>query len=222
MGKPRKKCIYCGKKADTKEHIPPKSFFVRRSGIKLITVPSCLSCNHSFSLDEEVFRNFLVHMCMKKSLTASALMDTKIKRSIIARPNMAKKAMEKMELVNYYHKGIYLGKKTAIKLEDSDWKRYFNVLSKIIKGLHFTEFKKIVPGDMKIEHVVGNNNLTQRLLPELKKLKWNTVNKDVFSYGYSGFDENLCSVWVTEFFKNIYFMSYVLNKNFDPSIYIKK
>ena len=217
-----KKCIYCGGKADTKEHIPPKCLFIQRRGIQFITVPSCKSCNQSFTLDEEIFRAFLVHMTTDKSLTANALFNTKIKRSIINRPNMAKKVMEKMSLVDCYHGGIYLGKKTAIKLEDSDWQRYYNVLNKIIKGLFFNEYKKIIPLNCKIKHIICDNELTQKLLSRLNKLKWKIIESNTFAYGFDKMQDEPYSVWFTEYYKNIYFMSLVVDEQFNPEDLINK
>ena len=50
-------CVYCGKKTIlTKDHIPPKNLFGQPRPNNLISVPSCLDCNSSFSKDDEYFR----------------------------------------------------------------------------------------------------------------------------------------------------------------------
>ena len=56
----RKPCIYCGKGADTRDHIPPKSFFAVPRPSDLITVPSCTACNHRFQLDDDYAQTVLV------------------------------------------------------------------------------------------------------------------------------------------------------------------
>ena len=53
-------CIYCGKKADTREHCPPKGIFLRKPyPSNLIELPACRKCNNSYSADEEYTRDML-------------------------------------------------------------------------------------------------------------------------------------------------------------------
>jgi len=80
------KCIFCGKPADTREHIPAKHFFKRTPDKPLITVPSCNVCNAGFQKDEEFFRQFYVSMLAERSTEAKKLMDGEISRSILRNP----------------------------------------------------------------------------------------------------------------------------------------
>lgn len=48
-----KNCIFCSKRADTREHIIPRCFLNKPYPNNLPTLPSCRKCNNSFSLDEE-------------------------------------------------------------------------------------------------------------------------------------------------------------------------
>lgn len=52
-------CCYCGDVADTKDHIPPKSFFSleERAAIQLIKVPACKKCNNLASPSDEIFKD---------------------------------------------------------------------------------------------------------------------------------------------------------------------
>ena len=54
-------CYFCSKLATTKEHIPPKSFFLGRdiNPKRLIRVPSCEEHNTDKSADDEYFRNLI-------------------------------------------------------------------------------------------------------------------------------------------------------------------
>jgi hypothetical protein len=45
-------CIYCGKPADSREHIPSKVFLEKPYPDNLFLVPACKKCNNSFSADE--------------------------------------------------------------------------------------------------------------------------------------------------------------------------
>lgn len=45
-------CVYCGDKADTREHCPSKAFLNKPYPTDLPTVPACKQCNNGFSADE--------------------------------------------------------------------------------------------------------------------------------------------------------------------------
>ncbi|MBR0542035.1 MAG: hypothetical protein IJK26_07510 [Clostridia bacterium] len=58
-------CIYCGKKSDTREHIPSKAFLRKPYPSDLAVLPACSSCNNSFSDDElytEIYIDALKHL----------------------------------------------------------------------------------------------------------------------------------------------------------------
>lgn len=52
-------CIYCGKPAGTREHVPSKSLLIEPFPENLPTIPACFECNNGFSADEEYFICFL-------------------------------------------------------------------------------------------------------------------------------------------------------------------
>lgn len=52
-------CIYCGDKAETREHIPSKVLLLEPYPDNLPTIPACFKCNNSFSADEEYFACYL-------------------------------------------------------------------------------------------------------------------------------------------------------------------
>lgn len=49
-------CIYCGARAETRDHVPAKLLLRRPFPENYRTVPSCRTCNEGFSLDEEYLR----------------------------------------------------------------------------------------------------------------------------------------------------------------------
>jgi hypothetical protein len=55
------KCYRCGRRADTKEHIPPRPFFPKGGNLQLKTVPSCKQHNNDKSGDDQYL---LAHICM--------------------------------------------------------------------------------------------------------------------------------------------------------------
>lgn len=52
-------CIYCGRLAKTREHVPSKTFLKEPYPENLPTIPACLECNNGFSSDEKYVSCFL-------------------------------------------------------------------------------------------------------------------------------------------------------------------
>jgi hypothetical protein len=48
--------VYCGKPADTREHVPPRLIYLKPYPANLATVACCNSCNGGWSKDEEYFK----------------------------------------------------------------------------------------------------------------------------------------------------------------------
>lgn len=126
-------CIYCGKKSNSRDHIPSKNLFPFVQNLKLITVPACIECNNGYSADEVFFRDQIVALTSGKSITAEYMLDTKIKRSIRRKPALALEMFSRMSLVDHYSGGIYLGKKTAVQMTDVVWERLHRILTKILR-----------------------------------------------------------------------------------------
>jgi len=54
-------CIYCGQKADSREHVPSRVFIQKPYPENLSIVPSCSKCNNGYSLDE-----IFLYLCIEK------------------------------------------------------------------------------------------------------------------------------------------------------------
>ena len=71
--KPKPKCAYCGFRDGTnRDHVPPKSLFLKPLPIDLVTVPCCHICNNGFSKLDEEFRFYLSVMEGADSPASSA------------------------------------------------------------------------------------------------------------------------------------------------------
>lgn len=209
------KCIFCGAIADTREHIPAKQFFKGIPDKPLITVPSCKTCNKSFQKDEDFFRQFFTGMLVDRSDKAKELLRNEITRSIKRAPALARQMFNQMQLVNVYTKsGIYLGKKTAYKVSDSDGKRIDRIVNKIIKGLFFYKFKQFLPEDwiVKIVWITPKVDKEQGLTGMAKTLQWNIIKEDTFAYGVNYVPDTYQSLWILDFFKVPLFYVLVLDE----------
>lgn len=74
-------CYKCSAPATTKEHVPPRCFFPKGSGLnlQLTTVPSCATHNNDKSSDDQYL---LAHICMNASKGPSLARDI-FERSIL-------------------------------------------------------------------------------------------------------------------------------------------
>lgn len=210
-----KNCVFCGKEADTREHIPAKQFFKGIPDKSLITVPSCKACNKGFQKDEDFFRQFFVSMLIDKSSRAKEMMDSEISRSIKRAPALGSQMFSQMQLVNAYTKsGIYLGQKTMYSISDSDRERVKRVVKKIVQGLFFHEFVQLLPEDwtVKIIWITPKNEVELKLGGLAKILKWNVIKEDTFAYGVNSVPDTHQSMWIIDFFKVPLFYVLVLDK----------
>lgn len=209
-----KKCIYCGAFADTEDHIPSKNLFPQqdRQDAKFVKVPSCSKCNSGFSKDEEFVRNYFASLAHDHSSKAVELFNTTIKRSIQKRPALGRSFMRKMSLVDIYTPaGIYVGKRTKVKITDQDLDRIYGLLgNKYIKGLTYSHFGLKLPDDHIIRHAwVSEDNPTFSNEQIMKAIAWNLDNEQFFLYGMARIPETMQSVWISVFFEKIIILSFV-------------
>lgn len=89
------KCVYCGNKADTKEHIPPKIFLDEPFQSPLAILPACSSCNRSYSEKEQYLACLVEYL---KSNLCKIDMRDKIYKALSVRHTLR----EGLEKVTYY------------------------------------------------------------------------------------------------------------------------
>ena len=209
------KCIFCGKSADTREHIPAKHFFKGVPEKPLITVPSCNVCNAGFQKDEEFFRQFYVSMLMERSSEAKRLMEGEISRSITRAPALGRQMFNQMKLVDAYTKsGLYKGKMTMYTVSDTDKVRINKVVNKIIKGLFFHEFGQTVPKEwiIRVIWITPQVEKEQKLAEMAQEPRWNVIKEDSFTYWVNSVPETFQSMWILDFFKIPLFYVLVLDR----------
>lgn len=211
--KAEKKCIYCGNKADTKEHIPARNLLQNTTGVKFITVPSCRSCNSNFQKDEEFFRQLLVSILYEQSPVASFLLNNPVARSMKRKPALGVQMFNQMSLVNLYSKGgIYLGKRTALQITKQDHQRTFVVLDKYIKGLFYHHFGESILNDWKVKHYWLTRKFEEKVVHTLKDMRWERIKEDTFVYGFNSVPMTHQSIWCLIFFGQPLFYTFVIDK----------
>ena len=151
--KDEKPCIYCGSYQDlTDDHIPPKALFPEPRPSNMLTVPSCRSCNESYSKDDEYIRTVLVSCAPVYSDPNVQAVNEKLLRSMV-RPEaaaMASAIRKSLYVVDVKSPGgIYLGRSPAMKVSSA--KRINRVTARIARGLFHVIHNYPVPSGYEIK-----------------------------------------------------------------------
>ncbi len=167
-------CYNCGKNFDkketNKEHIPAKGLFEGYPDNykdNRITVRSCISCNSSYSKDDEEFRNLIGTMNSEKE---RATLSAKSAKAIIA----INKQFDRI-ITDYY------GKIKGVEFDEANIDRFH---IKNFKGLFYNEYKYAVPTEYKIISLTEPTDNTYHLIHYLvDNFKWKiSGHRDVFGY----------------------------------------
>jgi hypothetical protein len=128
------------------DHVPPKQLYVKAirqlHNPNLLTIEVHKACNNSFQLDEDYFVNTLAPFA-KGSYAGTALL-----RDVFAKYADGKKVGLVHKVLNEFDRtpsGIDLPPERVAKRFEGD--RLHRVAWKIVRGLYFHEFGKVLPED---------------------------------------------------------------------------
>lgn len=173
-------CLFCGKEAKSRDHIPSKNLLEKPYPNNLLTVPCCQRCNNSFSIDEEYFLNVLVEISTNPTL------------------------LSKKEKTGSVYKARERSYKLRQRIEQSlvkgdDGKIYFNsetdrikrVIEKNALGLYLHKYKKCASlhsfkcsgfYPFSVEETRPAEIFMLTYSEKFKLKKWTTIQPNVFSY----------------------------------------
>ncbi len=163
-------CYNCGKylndKDSTKEHIPSKNLFEGYENhykVNRITVPACFTCNNSYSLTDEEFRNMIGIIAKRRE---NASITEKTIRSI-----NRKESSRNRKIFDGFGKvsGIYFNK-TPIE----------NFHKKIFKGLFYHQYGRVLSIDYFLFVNINEDDWSHEMLGFLGYLK------ELFNFKFSG------------------------------------
>ncbi len=179
-------CIYCGSKADTREHTPPKVFLDKPYPAELPVVGACKKCNQGFSQDEEYMACFIEFV-----ISGSADPDS-VQRSMVKR---ALKHSEKLRSRLASAKKIVDGR-VFFEMEEE---RVSRVAKKIAVGHIYFELGLIA--DMRELDVMINPIITmnEKELIEFNSINWNLypeVHSRALTRMIEGGDESYNHGWL--------------------------
>ncbi len=202
------KCYYqgCTKKGITKEHIPPRSFFLKGENEQLLTVKSCEKHNNGKATDDQYVLAQICRIASPTSNRANEVFLKKIKPQLSHNDSAFKKMLSK----------------GAVTLDDGsvkypvDTKRFDDFFTALSCGIIFKTCNKQVPENYVIHHQypnfssedsVGEQGL--HVFEEFKQLisgepmkvldfgKPNTQNESIYKvkvFGMPGFNSSITVV----------------------------
>tara|TARA_R110002049_G_scaffold308754_1_gene513922 strand:- start:66304 stop:67029 length:726 start_codon:yes stop_codon:yes gene_type:complete len=173
-------CYFCGKPASTKDHVPSKNLLEKPYPKNLLTIPACLKCNQSFSLDEEYFLNVLTTLSESPTLIARTEPGGSVyksrNRSTKLYERLLKSIIQKNDGRTYFHAEVARLKKT---IEKNAFGLYCHKYGKI-PMLNAFECVGFYPFNAEETRPIEIIMLTHNEKFKLKK--WTHLQENVFSY----------------------------------------
>lgn len=214
MNMTNKKCIYCGDKAVSRDHVPPKTLFGASKPNNLITVPSCKKCNVGDSTHDEHFRNML---SMRDDTGDNPV--AKEARAAVLRslentnaPGLKRAILNNLRLVDVRTPGgLYLGQTTAY---DVNLERLNHVARRIAIALRYKRLNQAWGNDMEIlvkcasnAGVDGEAAFQEDVLKIVNCSPRRAIGERVFTYWYAVCSDNSnISAWVMQFYETEVFL----------------
>ena len=196
-------CVFCGGRATTRDHIPPRGIFPESfpSNIQLITVPACQKCNQGSSRDDEKFRNLValsvsVDKNFNSSETQKEIQRPAI-RSIIRSPRLHPKDIKLVPI----SQGTQSRQLIMWKIE---YAVTSCIINKIARGLYFHHFQSILSIDKEIEIIV-QDPLKKDVFSRFENMPFQSsyiVDKNIFHYKFGRVLGEDISLWLFDFYRN--------------------
>jgi hypothetical protein len=179
-------CYMCEKPGDTKEHVPPRSFFPKEEGFRknLITVPSCSEHNNEKSGEDEYMRVLFAG-------TAGNTLNSELENRTIRSLQHKKKLAHEIIAMSRTRRGYTVNEQ-----------RIKTYLASVAKAIYRHAFGEKFQGDLNIAPHFLDNFRTARDLrmwsekakrefawrrilatrPMLPEYPWEGENPDIFRY----------------------------------------
>jgi hypothetical protein len=172
-------CVYCGAAANTRDHVPPKTLLEEPRPINLRIVPSCISCNAGWSLDEEYVAVILAQVGHHPHLMAKIEEGGVVDRALSAAPGLD-------ETIT---KSLVAGDDGRVWFRPS-LDRVGRITTKLAFGLFCLKYGRgAAIRDFSTDWISGpEQEIPQRLVaaqwiwPGLQRKRWTTVQKGSFSF----------------------------------------
>ena len=175
----RDACVYCGARATSRDHVPPRFLLEKLLPPDLLTVRSCSDCNQSFSDDEQYLQVVIAQIGHEPQLTAKVEERGVVDRALERAPLLEQRILDSLEV----------GPDGRVWLVP-ERERILRVLRKIAYGLFVSRYgKRARIGAFSALAVYGRGEQIPQSIaaachywPGTRRKRWTIVQKGVFSY----------------------------------------
>ena len=173
-------CVYCGRDATTKDHVPPRCLLEKPYPKDLITLWCCQECNNGFSLDEQYFLTVLGQIGTSPTLVNKVEEGGQIDRALTHSPALDERIIQSLET----------SEDGQITLRP-ETQRIHRVIRKIALGLFVHRYAKVPSWDAITPVAAYPYNIEdQRPAPffvatfteRFRSKTWTHVQRGIFSY----------------------------------------
>ncbi|MGO4498591.1 hypothetical protein AB4114_22175 [Paenibacillus sp. 2RAB27] len=220
-------CIYCGKQAKTREHIPSKVLLSKSYPDNLGIVPSCKECNKSFSGDE-LCLSLLIEIKKRKHYGAKYIFSEEVESRIRYNKTLVKDIEEVIENGNLkkfdekisaivfklavghsvyeLSEGYCINKGSinysfadSLSIEEiEEFSLPFDISGELFPEIGSRVYDRVIVLDLDL---VAVNNEEQKLSTHLVLLDWVNVQDSMYSYtSYRFGDEIIIKMIISDFF----------------------
>ena len=172
-------CVYCGRPAQTRDHVPPRCLLEKPFPANLATVASCHTCNAKFSLNEQYFLTVLAQVGFTPSLLSKVKEGGVVDRALSRAPALDERIAQSLSV----------GEDGSVLLTP-DFKRMLEIARKVVFGLFVRRYGRQISLDhfrpIGIFH--QEQSLPQPIVgamhywPGIRRKHWTVVQESVFEY----------------------------------------
>lgn len=212
-------CAYCGSRAETEDHIPPKSLFPNSKSKKLIRVPACKSCHTPWSSEDEYFRDVLVCEAYASEHPRAAAVTDRVVRAFSrsAQARYVRSFLQNIVEVEMETKnGIILGRWPILQFDEN---RINAVATRIVRGLFFREKDCPVPSGYEVTAHIDSPGKPLAPLEEVRNIvrpeRLHKIENGIFTYQVKFILEDpSASYWHLVFYKAIECIGFIRPQRF--------
>lgn len=205
------KCVFCSeRKADTRDHVPPKGIFPKPRPSNLVTVPACAECNGNWSSLDEIFKLFVSLQAGMDGISESFLHNS-VKRTIDHNQRLKKFLIEKSKMVEVRTpEGIIIGDLIRIPFPEKELKM---MCQRIIMGLFYHHNQYTIP-DNSMLSVYLPNDINEEVLNVIQHCHLEIIGDDrEFIYCHCTANGSIfASTWILLFYKRFLAVGFIMPK----------
>ena len=213
----RKSCIYCDGDADTRDHIPPKSFFSTPRPSDLITVPSCGACNSGFQRDDVYAQTVLLARQDVSDHPVVQQLIPKLLRSLERPQGKALPisiARTAREFPVYTADGVVVGKTPAYGISSTRMHRF---VERMVRGLFFNEVGCALPAAYEVGVVLfleRRANVLAEIGNSLAGRPVRRIGERAFAYCWASDPNDAnATIWLCTFYDRIAFAGLTFDRS---------